>query len=248
MSDLQDAAPRAETDASFRWFLRGVRAALTTPGLVLATAFVGFASLALEEGFSLAEAGFMTVAIWALPAIVVLMGAIKSGATLLAAAFAVALSSVRFLPMLVALVPEMRAPRTRPWVLYLLSHFVAVTSWVVAFQQFPRVPREMRTAFYGGLAGWLLVANLGVVVIVFTLAAALPPVASAALLLITPIYFLTSLWGSSRDDAGKIALGVGVVLGPLCHAIAPTIDLLAAGLIGGSLGYGIHRLRGMRRA
>jgi len=87
-----------------------------------------------------------------------------------------------------------------------------------------------------------------VVVIVFTLAAALPPVASAALLLITPIYFLTSLWGSSRDDAGKIALGVGVVLGPLCHAIAPTIDLLAAGLIGGSLGYGIHRLRGMRRA
>lgn len=248
MSDLPDIAARGPTDAPFRWFLRGVRAALATPGLVLATAFIGFASLAREEGFSLAEAGFMTVAIWALPAMVVLMGAVKSGATVFAAAFAVALSSVRFLPMLVALVPEMRTPRTRPWVLYVLSHFVAVTSWVVAFQHFPRVPREMRTAFYAGLAGWLLVANLGVVVIVYALAAALPPIASAALLLITPMYFLTSLWGSWRDATGKIALGIGVVLGPFFHAVAPTVDLLAAGLIGGGLSYGIQRLLGKRAA
>ena len=84
----------------------------------------------------------MTVMIWALPAIIVLIGAIKSGATIFAAAFVVTLSSVRLMPMVVALVPEMRTPRTRPWVLYLLSHFVAVTSWVMAFQHFPGVPRS----------------------------------------------------------------------------------------------------------
>jgi predicted branched-subunit amino acid permease len=170
------------------------------------------------------------------------MGAIKSGATLIGAAFAVALSAVRLMPMVVALVPEMRTPRTRPWVLYLLSHFVAVTSWVMAFQRFPGIPREMRTAFYGGLATWLLIANLAVVAVVFTVAPALPPAIAAALLLITPMYFLTSLWGSARDNAGKLALAIGIVLGPVCHALVPAFDLLAAGLLGGGVAYAFRRI------
>lgn len=240
---------QAQTDAKMapeatplRWFLRGVRAALSTPGLILATAFVGFGSLAREEGFNLVEACFMVLTVWALPAIVVLVGAIKSGATMLAAALAVTLSSVRFLPMLLALVPEMRTPRTRRWVLYLLSHFVAITSWVMAFHHFPRVPREHRTAFYGGLAGWLLFMNVGVVAVVYLVAPVLPPLVSAALLLLTPIYFLTSLWGSARDLAGKLAMVFGIVIGPLCHLVAPTVDLIVAGLVGGGLAYDAQRI------
>jgi predicted branched-subunit amino acid permease len=226
----------------FAWFLRGMRAGLSVPGLILATAFIGFGSLAREEGFSLAEATFMTLSIWALPAIVVLMGAIKSGATIVGAAVVVALSSVRLMPMVVALVPEMRTPRTRIWVLYLLSHFVAVTSWVMAFQRFPGVPREMRTAFYGGLAAWLMIANVAVIVVVYSLAAKLPPTVSAALLLLTPLYFLTSLWGSARERAGQIAMVLGILLGPILHIAAPGFDLPAAGLVGGGLAYAIHRL------
>jgi predicted branched-subunit amino acid permease len=242
MSDLPKTALAAEVNPSWRWFARGMRAGLTMPGLILATAFIGFGSLAREEGYSLAEASFMTLTMWALPSIVVLMGAIKSGATLFGAAFAVALSAVRLMPMVVALVPEMRTPRTRTWVLYVLSHFVAVTSWVMAFQRFPGIPREMRTAFYGGLATWLLIANLAVVAVVFTVAPALPPTIAAALLLITPMYFLTSLWGSARDNAGKLALAVGIVLGPVCHAFVPSFDLLAAGLLGGGVAYAFHRI------
>ena len=49
--------------------------------------------------------------VWALPAKVVLVGAILSGASLPAAAFAVALSSIRLTPMVVALVPELRGPK-----------------------------------------------------------------------------------------------------------------------------------------
>jgi predicted branched-subunit amino acid permease len=226
----------------FRWFLRGVRAGVSVPGLILASAFVGFGSLAREEGFSLAEATFMTLSVWALPAVVVLIGAIKSGATIVGAAAVVALSSVRLMPMVVALVPEMRTPRTRTWVLYLLSHFVAVTSWVMAFQRFPGVPRDMRTAFYGGLATWLMIANLAVVAAVYSLATRLPPTVSAALLLLTPIYFLTSLWGSAREQAGQVAMVLGIVLGPVLHVTAPGFDLPAAGLIGGGLASAIHRV------
>lgn len=109
------------------WYFRGLRAAFSVPALILASAHIGFAGLAKEFGFSLAETMFMIGIVWALPANVVLVGAVASGASLWAAAFAVALSSVRLMPMVVALVPELRTERTRKWVLYLLSHCVAVT-------------------------------------------------------------------------------------------------------------------------
>ncbi|MEQ9177538.1 MAG: AzlC family ABC transporter permease, partial [Nitratireductor sp.] len=139
--------PATEADGAgpWRWFLRGVAASFSIPGLILASAFVGFAGLAREAGLTMAETVFMVGIVWALPAKVVLVGAILSNTTLLAAAFAVALSSVRLMPMVVAIVPEMRAPTTRKWVLYALSHFVAVTSWVVALERFPTVPRHRRT-------------------------------------------------------------------------------------------------------
>lgn len=242
MPDISPAVLTDDEEPSRRWFLKGMWACFSVPGLILASAFVGFASLAREEGISLAQSLFMTLTVWALPAVVVLIGAIKSGATIFAAAFAVTLSSMRLMLMVVALVPEMRTPKTRPWVLYLLSHFVAVTSWVMAFQNFPAVPREGRTAFYGGVATFLMVANLGVVAVVYAIVQDLPAVISAALLLLTPLYFLTSLWGTARENAGKVAMVLGIVLGPVCHVLVPGFDLAAAGLIGGGLAYGFHRM------
>lgn len=228
-------------DTSLVWCLRGVRAAASIPALILATAFIGFAGLAKEAGVSLAQAIFMTGMVWALPAKVVLLGAIMSGSALPAAAFAVALSSIRLTPMVVSLVPEMRSSTTRPWVLYLLSHFVAVTSWVLALENLPSVPRERRTAYYFGLGLSLIVFTMAVVVVVYLVADALPPALSAALLLLTPMYFLTSLWGSARERAGHVAMVAGLVLGPLFHLAVPGFDLLATGVVGGGAAYLWHR-------
>lgn len=230
------------------WYLRGVRAAFSVPGLILATAFIGFAGLAREAGLTLAQAVVMTGVVWALPAQVVLVGAIMSGNSLGAATFAVALSSIRLTPMVVALVPEMRGSRTPKWVLYLLSHFVAVTSWVLAMERLGSVPREARTTYYAGLGSTLVLVNMGVVTIVFLIAESLPPAVSAALLLLTPIYFLTSLWGSARERAGHVAMALGLVLGPVFHVLVPQFDLLAAGVIGGGVAYGFHRLSQRRGA
>lgn len=224
------------------YFLRGVLAALSVPGLILASAFVGFAGLAKEAGFSLVETLFMVAVVWALPAKVVLIGAILSGASLAAAFFAVALSSIRLMPMVVALVPELRSPRTRGWALYVLSHCVAVTSWVIAMQKLPSVPRPLRTTYYAGLGFSLIGFNMLIVAVVYLIADRLPPAVSAALLLLTPMYFLTSLWGSARERAGHIAMVLGLGLGPLFHIVLPGFDLLAAGLLGGAGAYVVHRL------
>lgn len=234
--------------SAWQWYRRGVRAAFSLPGLILASAFVGFASLARDAGLTLAQTVFMTGVVWALPANVVLIGAILAGASLPAAAFAVALSSVRLTPMVVALVPEMRAPGTRKWVLYLLSHFVAVTSWVIAMQRLRDVPRDMRTAYYLGLGSTLVFANMIVVAIIFLISGRVPPPVSAALFLLTPMYFLTSMWGSARERAGHVAMLLGLVLGPLFHVYAPGFDLLLAGLVSGIAAWLFHLAAARKRA
>ncbi|MEP9388115.1 AzlC family ABC transporter permease [Mesorhizobium sp. KR9-304] len=223
-----------------RWVLRGAAKVVSVPGLILCTAHVGFADLAQQAGLTAAQAVFMVAAIWALPGMVVLLGAVLSGAGLLAAAFAVALSSVRLTPMVVALVPELRGMRTSRLTLYLLAHFVAVTSWVIAMETLRGVPRELRTSYYLGLGAILILTNMVVVAIVFAVAAALPPIVAAGLFLLTPMYFLTSLWGSAREQATHVAMVLGLVLGPLLHLVVPGFDLLGAGLIGGGLAYAAH--------
>jgi len=237
--------PQIEKSAktAIHWWIAGMRGVISVPGLILMSAFVGFAGLARESGVTLPEAVFMTGIIWALPAKVVLVGAILSGSGLFSAAFAVALSSVRLLPMVVSIVPEMRGPNTRKPVLYLLSHFVAVTSWVIAMSRFKDVPRQYRTAFYGGLGSTLVTVNMLVVTIVFLVAAHLPASVSAGLFFLTPMYFMTSLWGSAREFAGHAALIIGLFLGPVFHMIAPKFDLLLAGVIGGAISYAIHKWR-----
>jgi predicted branched-subunit amino acid permease len=217
-------------------------ATVSAPLIILMSAFVGFAGLAHESGLTMAQTVFMTGIVWALPGQVVLVGSVLSGSSLVATAFAVALSSVRLMPMVMALVPEMRGRSTRNWVLFLLSHFIAVTSWVLAAERLPGVPRERRTAFYGGLGSTLVLVNMVVVVVVYLVAPHLPTAVSAGLFLLTPIYFITSLWGSAREHAAHYAMALGVAFGPIFHMIVPGFDLLCAGLVGGFGGYALHRL------
>lgn len=239
---MSPANETTDGESRFHWYRRGMLAALSVPGLVLITSFIGFAALARETGFSFPETAFMIVTIWALPAKVVLIGGVVSGAGLPAVALAVALSSVRLMPMTVAMIPEMRVAGKPQWVLYALSHFIAVTSWVIAMERFATVPRQRRTVFYFGIGSTLMTLNVLVTGLVFATAARMPESVAAALFLLTPMYFLTSLWSSARERAGHVAMVLGLILGPVFHLIAPRFDLLAAGLSAGLLAYLAHRL------
>lgn len=243
----EDPPPPEPTGTRLSWTLAGMRAAISVPLAILMSSFIGFAALALDAGVSLTHVLFMVATIWALPAKVVLVGAINSGAGVLPAAFAVALSSVRLTPMVVALIPELRTPKTRALTLYALSHFVAVTSWVLAMEHVRKVPRVMRTSWYLGLGSTLIGVNVCVVALVYLIAEGLPAAASAALLLMTPLYFLLSLWGSARERASHVAMVAGLLIGPVFTAITPEFALLATGLTGGAIAYGYHRIAGRRK-
>lgn len=232
-----------EDHRHIRWFLRGCTRICSIPALLLMSSFIGFAGLAIESGITVVQAVFMTLTIWALPAKVVLIGAISAGAALPATALAVGLSSVRLMPMVVALLPELQGPKTRKLTLVVLCHFVAVTAWVMAMEELRKIPRDMRTSYFAGVGMVLVGTNAIVVAIVYSLSTSFPPIVFAALFMLTPMYFLTSLWRSAREWAGQVAMISGIVLFPIFHHLAPGYDLLITGIFGGLIAFGFHRIR-----
>jgi predicted branched-subunit amino acid permease len=233
---------------SFRWFLLGARGIFSLPAFILMTSFVGFSAFALESGVSRGEAMFMTAAIWALPAKMILIGMMASGANVLAVFLAVTLSSIRMMPMVASLVPELRGARTPTWLLLILSHFVAITAWVFAMGSLKDIPREARVAYFAGFGLTLVAVNTVLVGLSYGIVSTFPPAVAGILFFLTPVYFVGSIWASARHSVVKIAFVIGVVAGPLLAVVTPGFDILIAGIGGGTLAYLIDRFVVRRRA
>lgn len=238
--DPHDPAPQ---HSAAGWFVRGLVKLVSIPALVLMSAQIGFTALAREAGFSLWQTVFMTGIVWALPSQVVFVGIVGAGAALPAVMIAVSLSAVRFMPMVMAWAPVVRGPATPRLVLVFLSWFVAITAWVFAMTHLPQLPRRARAPFFAGFAMGLTSINLCVVAASYVLIGGFPPWIAAALVMLTPIYFLFALWGAARMSADRYAMLAGLVLGPAFALLTPDLDLLLAGLVGGSLAYGLARWR-----
>lgn len=226
------------------WLLRGARAACSMPALILMAAFVGFAGLARGSGLSLPETLVMAGLVWALPSIVVLTGAIGSGLGILPTAIAVALASVRLMPMTMAMIPTVKVPgKTKTWQLLYISHFVAVTAWVFAMHNLPKLPRAARLPFFAGFSTTLTLSVVCVTGVAYLMVDKMPTVIAGGLFLVTPIYFTCSLWGASRLTSDKAAMIIGLLLGPLFYLYMPGLDLLWTGLVGGTLAYLVTRVQ-----
>lgn len=223
------------------WFVSGMRGITSLPALILMTSFVGFSAFAFESGVTRGEAIFMTLSVWALPAKMILVGMMTSGAHIAACFLAVTLSSIRMMPMVASLVPEMRSEKTPTWLLLVLSHFVAITAWVFAIQRLKDVPREHRATFFAGFGITLTLTNTLIVAICYGVVEAFPPVVSGALFMLTPVYFFASIWATARHLVVKLAFVIGVVGGPLMALVAPGFDVLYAGIGGGTLAYVLER-------
>lgn len=222
-------------------FFAGARGAFSTPSFVLIAAVFGFGGLAQAAGFTLVESVLMTGLIWALPSQVVLVGAVAAGSGIAAASLAVSLSAVRLLPMTVSLLPILRGQRTPKLTLLVLSHFVAVTAWVEGMTRLPTMPRDARVPYFAGFCVTLVSMAMTSTGIGHAAAGSLPPLLSAGLLILTPIYFVITLTRAATSVAERVAMPLGLVLGPAAALALPGPDLIWAGVLGGSLAYLIDR-------
>jgi predicted branched-subunit amino acid permease len=223
---------------AFAWGLRSVASTVLT--LVLFATYLGIGALAHDSRFSLGWVLASTALVWAGPAQIILISTLGSGATVVQAAIAVTVSAIRLFPMVVSVLPMLRAPRTKRRHLILPTHFIAVTLWVECFRLLPQVPREQRVAFTNGLGVGLQSVCLMATAIGYGLAANLPPLLGAAILLLTPLAFLLSTARNCRQLSDILALTLGLALFPLASQLQTGVDILISGVSAGSIAYGVH--------
>jgi len=212
------------------WYARGVRAALGVQIAVMIASHIGFGAFAQANGISAWAAVFSTIAIWALPGQLVLVESWALGASFLATIPAVMLTATRFLPMTVSLMPMLRHPRHREGSYYAAAHLLSMMSWAQVTPRCPQIPHAERLAYFVGFATGCWTVSMASVALGFYLAGAIPREVQFALVMLTPITFLLMLTGDTRQRAGRIALALGAVAGPLLHKLTPQWDLLATGL------------------
>ena len=83
-----------------------------------------------------------TLLIWAGPAQVLFYGGIAAGMAMPAIAVAISISSIRFLPMTMAILPMIRRPGHGLPLQILAAHYMAVTVWSENLRRLPSVPRS----------------------------------------------------------------------------------------------------------
>ena len=242
---LAQAAPSGSPTEGF---LYGCRVALTSVfAFVITFTYVGFGAMCHDYGFSVGWAMLSSALQWAGPAQVILVTALGSGTALFEIAIAVALSSVRFLPIVVALLPVIRTERTPLHRLVLPVHFMAISVWVETMRHAPALPRAHRVAFCNGLGLTLMTLGVAATALGYYLQALLPALFGAAAMFITPISFLVSTARNARLLMEKAALALGLVIGPALAFSKIEFDLLWTGVAAGTAAYLLHRW-GRRRS
>ena len=220
-----------------RAFVQGLRAFYSVAAFVLFATALGFGALARDAGFSLGQAAFLSVTMFALPNQVVLIDQLARGATIASAALAVTLAAVRLFPMVAVTLPTLRGSKRRPALEVLAAHFVAVTTWIEGTRRLPAVAPDLRLAHHLGIGTAVCAMMVLGSVAGFLLTGGVPAPVSAALIFTTPLYFIMSLVISATSRADMMAIVLGCGLAPVLYLLVPGFDLLATGLIGGTLGY-----------
>ena len=155
------STPTATPPVSPNTFLVGARVAATSVfSFVIVFTYIGFGAMCHDYGFSVGWAMASTALQWAGPAQVILVTGLAPGTAVIETAVAVALSSVRLLPIVVALLPLVRREDQSRWRLLLPVHFMAISVWVETMRVAPSLPgiavfhlqRRRRTLLVIGVA------------------------------------------------------------------------------------------------
>lgn len=181
--------------------------------------------------------------IWALPGQLIFVEMHTLAAPLTATVLAVMLSSARFLPMTLMLMPEMRDPRHRSWKYYVIAQLLSLSGWTMAVARFPQIPRAQRLAWFYGFTLVLMAASAASTAAGFLGADRMTPVAKLALVFMAPVYYLLILTGAVRDRTAALGLACGAVAGPLAYLATPQWSVPLGGLAGGTAAYLILRRR-----
>lgn len=223
-------------------FRQGVREAAGVPAATLAAGYLGFGALTAGNGLPIAGAVFSTLTLWAMPAQLILIEMHAAGAAMLALVLSVVLSSARFLPMTVSLMPSLRHDRHSGWKYYVAAHLLSITGWTMAMTRFPDIPVARRLPWFFGFTSVCLAAGTLATLAGYVIADSLTPLAKLGLVFIAPMYYLLVMLTGMRDRLAALSIIAGAIAGPLAWMLSPDWSVLAAGIAGGTLAYVVDRM------
>ena len=237
MQDGDGSGPHSHTPSTHFW-LKGARDALSFPAWVVAASLVGVGPLAQAAGYSVDAAIASTLFVWAGPAQVLFFSGLSAGMALPALAFVIALSSMRFLPMTMALMPLLKSRQHAMPVQFIIGHMASVTVWAENLRRLPAIPEPQRVPYYLGFGASCIALSMISTGLGFALSSAVPPSFGAGLLFLTPVFFTCSICAGARNAADWLAIAAGLFLEPVVSAwMGPEFDLLVIGLVGGTAAY-----------
>lgn len=208
---------------------------------MLVAGYLGLGALAAANDIPLGIAVASTAVLWALPGQIVFVEMRSLAAPVLATVLAVMLSSARFLPMTLMLMPEMRDPSHRPWKYYAAAQLLSLSGWTMAVARFPAIPRSQRLAWFFGFTLVLVTVGAASTAAGYLGADRLSPLARLALVFMVPMYYLLILTGAVRERIAALGLACGAVAGPLAYLATPEWSVPLGGLAGGTVAYLVFR-------
>ena len=220
---------------NFALFAKALKRGALGAGVALGSSFFALGALFGESGLSILESAAFSFFTFALPGQLVAAQLFAGGAGAIAIAAAVVFVNARLVPMTVALLPLLRPANKRSAWDFVLVHCIAVTSWVFFMSTYREEDENARLLWFAQAGVFFFLTGVCATIAGHMAGASLPPHLLVGLLFLNPAYFLYMMLRSLARKSDAAAMLLGMLLLPPAHYFLPEWDILAAGLIGGTI-------------
>ena len=213
--------------------LRGAR----SPAIPLAACFIALGALLKDAGFNIQQSAASSFFTYALPGQLVMAESLLLGASILNIFLAVWLVNFRLYPMTVSLFPLFEHESQPKWKYYRSCHFLAVTSWLIAKENYKEINKKNRIDFWIGIGLGTWSTAIIMTIIGYLAADFLNKEMLIGLAIVKPIYFFCMMISAMEDRVLAISIILGTILGPVIFLFSEEWSLLFAGLISGTVAF-----------
>ena len=230
---------------SLKYFFKGLSCvkSFDSPAIALGCCMVAIGALFKNIGFNLQESVFSTFLTYALPGSLVMAETMIIGGSLINIFFAVWLVNSRLYPMTVSLMPLMMHKSQPKWKYYLSCHFVAVSAWLIMKNNYKSIDRENRIDYWIGVGTATWSIAIISTFIGYISADYLNKDIMVGLAIVNPVYFFCMMINAMSVKKIFTSVILGTLLGPTFYLITFEWAILIAGVVAGTVGYLVGRLK-----
>ena len=220
-------------------FVKGLKSNLgvKSPTVSLAACFIALGALLKDAGLNLQQSTASSFFTYALPGQLVMAESLLIGTSLVNIFIAVWLVNFRLYPMTVSLFPLLKHKSQPKWKYYLSSHFLAVSSWLVAKDGYRKIDKKYRIDYWIGIGVGTWSTAVLMTILGYILADYLNKDMMIGLAIVNPVYFFCMMIGAMRNISVSIAVIGGTILGPIVYLYSTEWAILYAGLIAGTVAF-----------